>query len=69
MRIRITGTPEQTAAAVEALAGVLEFREISDVHPNEASSVLLDAEPRAIRATGECVDQPDMPPRREGGRR
>ena len=74
VRIRITGTREETAATIDALAGVIELREVSGFYPNRDSSLLgrvyLDAEPRTapVRVTAERLDQPGSLPRREGGR-
>lgn len=49
MRIRLTGTREECAAAVDALGAVLIVREVSEFYPNRGSSslgrVYLDTEP------------------------
>ncbi len=56
MKLRLTGTDTECAAAVEALRGVFVVREVSGFYPNRGVSVLgrvyLDADPA----------RPDGPP-------
>jgi hypothetical protein len=76
MRVRVTGTRDETAAAVDALAEVLEVREVSGFYPNRSRSVLgrvylsvlgrvyLDVagvRPAVVRATADRADRPGRP--------
>jgi hypothetical protein len=68
MRVRVTGTREETAAVVGVLAGVLDVREVSGFHPNRGQSVVgrvyLDvAGPRlaTVRAAASRADHPTHP--------
>ena len=40
MKVRITGTREETTAAAAALATVLEVREVSGFYPNRGATTL-----------------------------
>lgn len=50
MKIRLSGTPDECANAVEALARGFVLREVSAFYPNRGATVLgrlyIDAEPR-----------------------
>lgn len=69
MKLRITGTREECAVAVAAIAAVLAVREVSDFHPNRGATVLgrvyVDAEPAAspgpVRGRAERTDHPCEP--------
>jgi hypothetical protein len=60
MKLRITGTREECAAAVEALPAALTVREVSGFYPNRGGSelgrVYLDAEPRRPVTFGESEE-------------
>lgn len=63
MKLRMTGTAPECAAAVAALAAGFVLREVSDFYPNRGTTVLgrvyVDAEPRTepVGASAERTDQ------------
>ncbi|MEU9687145.1 hypothetical protein [Amycolatopsis japonica] len=77
MRIRVEGTETEVAAAVAAIATVVEVQEASGFYPNRGASVLgrvyltvapLGGQPGPVQATAERTEQP-RPPRIPRGRR
>ncbi|MPZ66635.1 MAG: hypothetical protein GEU83_14365 [Pseudonocardiaceae bacterium] len=63
MKLRISATREECAAAVRAVSAVLAVREVSDFYPNRGATVLgrvyLDAEAPAgaVQAGAERTDR------------
>lgn len=65
MKIRLMGTPDECAAAVDALRAAFDLHEVSGFYPNRGDSklgrVYVDGVPlggQPVRATAERTDQP-----------
>lgn len=72
MKLRITGTREECAAAVEAMIGVFLVREVSDFYLNRGVTTLgrvyldVEAPPDRLRAAAERADRKELPTKRGG---
>lgn len=70
MRIRLTGTAEETQAAVTVLADLFEVREVSEFYPNKGTTrlgrIYLDTEPLDIEPSGRAPAAPRPVRRRTG---